>query len=336
VGGFFGETGNLVFNVSPLIRLALGLTINPTGTFVPSTGVATVTGVVTCNKPAFVDLRGSLRQRVGRGFITGFFSLPMQCDGPTRWRADVASDGGPFAGGNAEVSLSASGFSPEGERASAELSTTIRLQGMPTSPAGDQCGRTGSDGFEAGAVDSNVVPCWTVKDRGFGSWCNQRGTSLPQGACLGSSIPVAAPPEGLQAGMTNQSGPGAHVLYRCGVLRSRSVSFQLYINNQAGVFSSPPTLDHNAFPNQQFRADLVSASAIAADPFTVAPGDVLVNLYQTQPGDPNVSGYRQVSVDTSAFVGRDVCIRFAEVDDLFFFHAGVDAVSIDLRTGGAK
>ncbi|HZA52024.1 MAG TPA: hypothetical protein VE549_14865, partial [Myxococcaceae bacterium] len=108
------------------------------------------------------------------------------------------------------------------------------------------------------------------------------------------------------------------------------------IDNRAGVFASPPTLDPNAVPNQQFRADLVSASAIAADPFTVAPADVLLNMYQTQPGDPNVSGYRQVSVDTSAFTGRDVCIRFAEVDSLFYFHAGIDAVSIDLRTSSAN
>ncbi len=131
--------------------------------------------------------------------------------------------------------------------------------------------------------------------------------------------------------MTNQGGPGSHVLYRCGILRSGTVSFELYLNNEAGAFSSPPTLDPNAGPNQQFRADLVSAAAMAANPFTVAPADVLLNLYQTKPGDPPVSGYNTIAGDASAFVRKDVCLRFAEVDNLLFFHAGVDAVSISLR-----
>ena len=332
VGGFFGETGNLVFNLAVFVRLAVGLSIDPSGSVLPATGAATVTGVVTCNKRAFVDLRGSLRQRAGRGFITGSFALGLQCDGATRWSATVVSDSGPFAGGSADVFVSAAAFSGEGESASAEASATIRLQG--TTPAPGACPRTGNDGFEAGAVDSNLIPCWTVSDRTSfsGSWCNQKGTTAPQGPCSGSLITVATPPEALQAAMTNQSGPGAHVLYRCGVLRSGRVSFALYINNEAGVFSSPPTLDHTAFPNQQFRVDLVAASAISTDPFTVASTAILLNLYQTQPGDPPVSGYLAVSADASSLVGRDVCIRYAQVENIFHFHAGVDGVEIDLRT----
>ncbi len=96
--------------------------------------------------------------------------------------------------------------------------------------------------------------------------------------------------------------------------------------------SSPPTLDSNSFPNQQFRANLVVVSAISTDAFTVAPVDVLLNIYQTRPGDPPVSGYLHVPVDASPFVGQQVCLRFAEVDDLGLFHAGVDDVKIDLRT----
>ncbi len=311
------------------VPLEVSLVIDQTGTVVPKTGAASLSGTVDCSKPASVSLDGSLRQRSGRGSITGLFFTTLQCDGATVWRAMVTSDSGPFAGGPADVSVNAFAFTFD-EFVSAEASATVRLQGTRTTSG--VCPRTGNDGFEAGAVDSNVIPCWTVTDLGSGSWCNQSGTVPPQGPCSGSVATVAVPPEGLQAAMTNQSGPGSHLLYRCGVLRSGSISFQLYLNNLAGIFTSPPTLDPNAFPNQQFRADLVAAAAASADPFTVAPGDVLLNLYQTQPGDPPVSGYLQVSDDASSLVGQEVCLRFAEVDDLGNFDAGVDDVRIDLRT----
>jgi hypothetical protein len=129
IGGFSGQTGNLVFNVAVFVRLGVSLSIDPTGSVLPSTGAATVSGFVTCNKPAFVDLSGSLRQRAGRGFITGVFSLSLQCDGATRWSATVASDSGPFAGGSADVLLSAFASNTEGESASAQASATVRLQG---------------------------------------------------------------------------------------------------------------------------------------------------------------------------------------------------------------
>jgi hypothetical protein len=109
------------------------------------------------------------------------------------------------------------------------------------------------------------------------------------------------------------------------------VSFQLYLNNRAGAFFSPGTLDPFGGQNQQFRADLVDAAAMALDPFTVDPGDVLLNLYQTMPGDPASSSYAAVSADASAYRGDEVCLRFAEVDNQSFFNVGIDDVAIDLR-----
>jgi hypothetical protein len=157
--------------------------------------------------------------------------------------------------------------------------------------------------------------------------------SAPMGPCLGSFAAVEAPPEGSQAAMTGQSGPGSHVLYQCGVLRSSSVSFQLYLNNLNELFFSPASLDPGVWPNQQFRADLVRADAMEADPFTVDAGDVLINLYQTAPGDAAVAPYHEVAADTSDYAGESVCLRFAEVDNQFYFHAGVDEVAIAFRGG---
>ncbi len=124
------------------------------------------------------------------------------------------------------------------------------------------------------------------------------------------------------------------MLYRCGVLRSGAISFELYVNNEAGTFSSPSSLDYSIFPNQQFRADLVTAAGVAADPFTTSPADVLLNIYQTLPGDAPVSGYTTVTADAGAYMGQPVCLRLAAVENLWFFHAGVDDVSIDLRSRG--
>jgi hypothetical protein len=192
------------------------------------------------------------------------------------------------------------------------------------------CPGGGNDGFEVGTVSTNLIPCWTVVDQagGFGSWCIQTGTSVPQGTCAGSSTSVAAPPAGLQAAMTNQSGPGSHVLYRCDTLSTGSVSFELYLKNENGAFYSPPTLDYTFSPNQQFRADLVTPSGIAANPFTVAPGDILANLYQTLPGNPAVSGYA-TKTGMTGLIGQTVCLRFAVVDNQYYFHAGVDNVQFN-------
>ncbi len=333
VGGFIGEGGNLVLNVDvapPPLEVAVS--IAPSGSVAPQGGTATVHGTMTCSKPAFVDLSGELSQHSGRATISGFFFTSLPCQGETLWHAEVEGENGRFAGGRADLSVSAFAFA-EGEVDLAEASGTVLLKGTRPPPSA-RCPRTGNDGFELGVVDRNVIPCWTVVDQegGSGGWCNQTGTAPPQGDCgAGSLATVTTPPEGLQAAMTNQDGPGSHVLYRCGVLRSGEISFQLYINNHAGTFLSPPTLDFEASPNQQFRADLVAAAGITANPFTVAPADVLLNVYQTQPGDPALSGYSAITVDASAYIGQEVCLRLAEVENQFYFNAGVDDVKIDLR-----
>jgi len=68
--------------------------------------------------------------------------------------------------------------------------------------------------------------------------------------------------------------------------------------------------------------------------FSVAGGDVLLNIYQTQPTDPTVSGYSLVSTDLTALLqaheGQILRLRFAEVDNQLFFQMGIDAVNLDV------
>lgn len=175
------------------------------------------------------------------------------------------------------------------------------------------------------------------------------GGPLPSGGGGGSGATVEPPPEGETAAMTDQPGPSSSVLYQCleipGDAVSAELSFQLYLLNNAKDWVTDPSLDPfigkpgplgqrfplgkgPANPNQQFRADIVSAAGMDGDPFTVAGSDVLMNVYQTDPGDPFESGYDLVPADVSELAGQSVCIRFAEVDNESFLNAGVDDVKL--------
>jgi hypothetical protein len=333
VGAFAsGLGGHLQFSIQEIIPLTVDVEIHPVGGVNARDGIATVQGTVECSKPASAEIFGSLSQHAGRAGIQGFFfDYSIPCDGMASWSAEVSGENGVFKGGRAEVFVSAFAYTP-GEFAADDTSESIRLTGQRP-PKIVQCRSGENDGFEAGVIDTNDIPCWTVADQegGFGSWCTQAGTSPPLGPCVGGFATVDAPPEGSQSAMTAQSGAGSHMVYPCGTLRSSSLSFQLYLNNLNGSFFSPDSLDFMTIPNQQFRADLVRADAMAADPFTVDPGDILVNLYRTMPGDPSSSGYTEVAADVSEFRRESVCLRFVEVDNQFHFHASIDDVVIDLR-----
>jgi hypothetical protein len=166
-------------------------------------------------------------------------------------------------------------------------------------------------------------------DRERGNWWQQSGSTSPV-----NGFAVPAPPGGTSAAMTDAAGPGSHVLYQDFVvpftLGVSTLRFDLYIQNRASAFFSPATLDF-ATPtlNQQFRVDILTTSSI---PFSVTVGDVLMNVYQTQPGNPLVSGWVTITVDLTALLasraGETLRLRFAEVDNVNTLIVGVDNVSL--------
>jgi glucose/arabinose dehydrogenase len=188
-------------------------------------------------------------------------------------------------------------------------------------------------GFEAGFSG------WTTVDQtgGDGAFSIQTGILSPI-----SNETVPAPLEGTQAAMTDAFGPGSHVLYQDFVVAGSggTVSFSLFVGNRATDFFIPPggSLDFALTSqtglntlNQQARVDIMRAGG---DPFSIAAGDVLASLFQTNPGDPLlVSGYNAFSFDVGAlFAGRageTLRLRFAETDNVNFFQFGVDDVSIE-------
>jgi hypothetical protein len=151
-------------------------------------------------------------------------------------------------------------------------------------------------------------------------------------------LPVPAPPGPTHAAMTDQFNPGSHVLIQNftvpDLVLSATLSFERYIDNHASGFFTANSLSFTGGPNQQARVDILADNP--GNDFSVAPADVLLNVFQTNPGDPLVSGYTLQSNDLFAFLqaheGQTLRLRFAETDSLSFFHFGVDQVSLLAET----
>jgi hypothetical protein len=84
--------------------IEVDVTVNPTGTFDPKTGSATISGTLQCtNEEAqFATVDVQLRQAVGRFTILGFGSIEAVCEGtPQPWSVEVLGQTGTFRGGKA-------------------------------------------------------------------------------------------------------------------------------------------------------------------------------------------------------------------------------------------
>jgi hypothetical protein len=164
---------------------------------------------------------------------------------------------------------------------------------------------------------------WTKANTGSGDWFVYTGTSSPL-----VGLPIAPPPEGTYAAVTDMPGPGSHILYQDVALEpghSHMLSFILYYENRAGVFFSPDTLSTSAGPNQQYRVDIMDPAA----PVDSVSTGVLATVFRTMPGDPPSKPYTPMAFDLSPYAGQTVRLRFAEVDNQFFFNASADNVRVD-------
>ena len=102
------SSGTLVVEVRDVVAPpVIDVSVDPVAS-VDRFGAATITGTVTCTAPdgqgVVFEVDGSVRQRVGRGFVDANFFVPLgiPCDGTTvPWSALAVPDGGKFAGGKA-------------------------------------------------------------------------------------------------------------------------------------------------------------------------------------------------------------------------------------------
>ena len=80
------------------------LTVDASGKFNAKTGVATISGTVSCDDGAFVSIELSIRQAVGRFAVSGFGYDERACDGTAQpWSLEVYPQDGLFKGGKVHV-----------------------------------------------------------------------------------------------------------------------------------------------------------------------------------------------------------------------------------------
>jgi hypothetical protein len=185
-------------------------------------------------------------------------------------------------------------------------------------------------GFETnGGAGSSTLSGWTVVTEAgsSGSWYAQTGVLSPT-----NDLPVSAPTEGSFAAMTDSSGPSSAVLIQDFTVPAGAtsiiLSFDYFLNNLGPDYLPAPDLDFNDFPNQQARVDILSAVAGAFDT------TVLMNVFQTQSGDPLQPGaYQTVTANLTSLLaaGGTYQLRFAEVDDLQTLNFGIDNVQINVN-----
>ena len=146
------------------------------------------------------------------------------------------------------------------------------VSGSPTMSAG--ASTAGAATVVNGNFETRTLSGWRVVDVGDGRWFNYTGTTSPR-----SDHTIDPPPEGNRAAVTDQFGPGRHILYRDVALEpnfDHMLSLILYYRNQNDAFHTPPHLRPFRGPNQQYRIDIMKPSAPVA---SVAPGDVLLKVY---------------------------------------------------------
>ena len=174
-----------------------------------------------------------------------------------------------------------------------------------------------------GNFDTGDLTGWNVVNSGAGAFTVYNGPGAPF-----SGAPIPLPPSGPYASLADQGGPGSHILYQDVTLPNDGeaifLSFLLYYNNQASVWLDDGSLSEINNPNQQLRIDIMDPNAPVDD---VGAG-VLLNILKPTGNDEFVFGYAPVGADLSAFAGQTVRLRFAEVDNQFFFQVAVDDVVI--------
>ena len=177
--------------------------------------------------------------------------------------------------------------------------------------------------FEAG------LSGWTVVDEagGSGSWYSQSGSISPTS---GSS--VAAPPSGTFAAMTDQNGPGSHILFQDIALPTAStdtLTFSYYVRT-AATFSNPNSMSYATTPNQQFRVDVLDPTSSSF--FGASTTGVLTNIFQAS---SNTTGYQTLNFDLTPFAGNTIRLAFRETDNQGIFNTGIDNVMINSTASAA-
>lgn len=127
-----GPGGNLEFTVQVAPPpFTFDLSLNPSGSVVPKTGVATIRGTVTCSRPGSASVYGQVSQKIGRILVLGSFgTFVAVCDGLTPWTATVSNFNGLFVGGPLSVVANCDAYVQDGSEYAFDMASgVVRLRG---------------------------------------------------------------------------------------------------------------------------------------------------------------------------------------------------------------
>src|SRR5262249_26296937 len=205
----------------------------------------------------------------------------------------------------------------------------VSLVGLSTTQSAKAAQLITNGNFETGNFAG-----WTEFDQAGGSgsfFISNPGANTP----LSDFLTAANPSGGRYYAVSDQFGPGCHALLQSFTIPNGAsnvvLSFQMFVNNQFGApIVNPAGLDYTASPNEHGRVDILSSSAT---PFDTGAG-VVENLYLGSDPGLNPNPYTSYSFNLSNLAPGTYQLRFAEVDNQFFFNEGVDIVSINTPDSG--
>lgn len=160
-----------------------------------------------------------------------------------------------------------------------------------------------------------------------GSWFAYSGTKVT--SFFEPTVPP--PPAGTFAAITNQGGPGTHILYQDVALEpyySHQLSLYAYYRSFNDTMTAPGTLvveGESGPANQQYRIDVLNP---AAPINSMNAQDILATVFATSTGSPPELGATAYTADLTRFGGQTVRLRFAEADNRGNLFAGADSVAI--------
>lgn len=182
----------------------------------------------------------------------------------------------------------------------------------------------------AGAA-ANTVVNGDFETGDFTGWSLVDEPQPPSGSWLvyNAEGPFQPPPQGEFAAITDQGGPGTHILYQDVPIEAGQpyLSMTVYYDSSGPItVPTPDTLEatEGGDENQQYRIDVMDPAAPIE---SIDPSDIFARMFRTLEGASTSIAPRRVGVDLSSFVGQTVRLRLAEADTLGPFNAGVDLVT---------
>ncbi len=210
------------------------------------------------------------------------------------------------------------------------LLTALALAAL--APATASAAQIVNGDFEAGTLTD-----WDARRAsGSGNWFAYQGTE-PRFPHERGAVSVQPPPQGRYAAITDQLNPDTLTLSQDLQLEPGSkyrLSLLAFYNSYAALVS-PDILATGeetigGASNQQFRIDLIRPDAPLD---SVAPGDVLLNLFRTRAGGPREMEPTRLVGNLAAFAGQTVRLRIAVAATEEVLSAGVDAVELSSPDG---